>query len=268
MLRFSHMDTYTRSKLSRILTLVFVFSIFVHGVLLVSTAIWLSIVNVTGCKFLQKYYVPIFLQLSAGVCSLGVAAISTIFTVCQRTSSFVRLFLFAIFVIIAFEFACIISAAILNSSRTDNLEIEMLESISRTTANSTEEYKPHVKDNDCWNRLQDSNQCCGASSYSNWCPSAINYTECSDGNTNWLKSCECQSACRQWEGKSIYSDSCYGSISEKLQRVYKVNTILCSVLFVLQIVTYWALYCILPRLHSKAIVDTYKPKPTIAESCL
>lgn len=265
MCRFSNMDSRSRSTLSRCLSLVFVLSVFVHGLVLVATAIWMAVVNVTKCSFLQKYYVPIFLQLTAGLCALSLSSVSIVFTATQRTASFIRLFLFGIMLVILLELATVISSEVLKNSQKDLLKTEMLSNLMETLNSSSDD----GNEIECWEDLQKSRQCCGAWSYRDWCPGVATYADCtSNGSVTILHSCECETSCVTWDTKPLHAASCYDSLSEQLYVVYKLCQILGTVLLVLQLVTYWALYCILPKLHSKAIVDTYKPKPTFAESGL
>lgn len=257
MFRFSHMDSKSRSKLSRCLTLVFVLSIFIHGATLLATAIWMAVVNIFSCGFLQKYYVPIFFQLAAGVCAISMAVLSVIFTAVQRTSSFIRLFLCGVIFIVAIELACMISAGVMDHTVRRGLQERMTKSIATIITNRTEN-----NDLGCWRSLQDSRHCCGSKIYTDWCPNASNYTQCiAQDGSNFLDSCTCKKSCVVWNDIYLHSASCYDVISGDLRQAYKVSRIVTAVFFVLQVVTYWALYCILPRLHTKAVVDTYKPKP-------
>ena len=265
MCRFSHMDSRSRSKLSRCLSLVFVLSIFIHGVSFTATAIWMLASSNTGCDFLRKYYVPIFLLLAAGVTSMSLSSLSLVFTAFQRTSSFIRLFLVGITIITVLELATVIGAIALNKSTNDELQDEMLNSVA-DMVNGNSDVDVNERLVKCWNGLQEDYECCGARGYIDWCPNATTYAECVNGTINMLDSCKCETSCNTWDNNKIHGASCHTNVSNRLGTVFTINQALVLVCLLLQLVSYGALYFILPKLHSRAIVDTYKPKPAIDDS--
>ncbi|XP_052782410.1 tetraspanin-9-like [Mya arenaria] len=262
---FSRMDFSNKSKLSRLLTLIFIVSIFLHGVLILSTSIWLFVANVVlPCSFLTKYYAALAVYLVAGVSNIAVVGAS-MFGSYFFKRSFVRIFMFCLAFVVSLELACIITSSTLRNENEENLKKDMKSSvISILSKNDTlladsESFR-------CWRAVQTRRSCCGVDSYSDWCPGTNNSTGCLQSGSQGLEYCSCTTDCQSLGGRSLHTTSCYSSISDNLATAFTVITSVCSVVIILQCVTYWSLYFILPKINSKAVVDTYKPKPVARAS--
>lgn len=262
MCRFSHFDRRNRSATSKYLTFAFVISILVHGIVQSGTAIWLLTRIFSACAFLQKFHVSVFFHLISGLLAVFLSISSLILTLILVYKKYSRYFVFGMAVVVVFEISSGVSAVVLDNLVEDDLSkqmdqsfLETLSSLNSTTING---------DTDCWLSIQQKFKCCGYGTSGNWCFLGGNTTVC-DLNSRLFQSCQCDKKdhdCRAVSDDVTFRKPCLGVIKDRLHSAYSVIISMDSVFCVMQCLSYIAVHCILLKLNSKNIIDTYKPKTT------
>jgi len=264
MCRFSHLDAAGRSKLGRYLTLTFMASIILHGIAATVTSIWTLANNVIpSCAFLDKYYAAFALLLISGVCDI-VSVCAGWFYMRFYRGSFVRVFMFCLMVIGGMELCSIISAAVLARVKSRTLRDDMLNSFRTAHNTNASENEDNIF---CWSNMQKRLSCCGALSRRDWCAVSRTDNATSLCDKRGLNSCSClskdDSKCELLGNQSVYRTSCIDAVDVRLGVALTVVGAVSGAFLLVQGVSYLALCILLPRVNSRAAVDTYKPRPVV-----
>lgn len=253
------------------MTLAFVVSLIVHGLAQFTTAICILVNNYSACAFLQKYHVPVYTHLTSGVSAVSVAVFSIVGIYCYHSKSHVRYFICGIGITVSLELSSILSAVILDKMIELQLPVRMRDSFLVTLKHlNTSETEGDVN---CWTEIQEKYKCCGFMNHSDWCVTSTS-TQCNLHNNDLIESCDCNGMnekhnnCVVLNNDTVFATPCLTSVSDRLTATFKLVIAMDSVFCSMQCVTYLAVNFILAMLNSKAAVDTYKPKPSEAESRL
>lgn len=263
MCKFSHFDRRNRSTTSKFLTLAFVISLFVHGLAQTSTGVWLLVEYFSACAFVRKFYAPFFVHLVAGVSALFLSVSSIIATRLFNYSSFTRYFCLGMFAVFALEISSGLSAVILNKLIDTDLPEAMGNNFIETVQLSNS--SGGQGDAGCWNKFQEQYQCCGYTNSSDWCSSTGNKTTCDKINDDLFKGCKCTKSENDCYQNSLFRKPCLNAALNEIKFAYRIVIIMDSVFGVVQCLSYMVVNCIMLKLNSKRIIDTYKPKVTESE---
>lgn len=147
--------------------------------------------------------------------------------------------------------------------------------LSKDMAKSYSETKfaiGHVNNSDssgdikCWNDLQRKYKCCGFNEYTDWCVSDVNATNCVAPNEDLISSCKCEhktkkkNSCSMLNNQPVTRHACYDKVVKELKSSLELVLIMDIVFCLVQCVTYMIVSCLLVKLNSTVVVETYREK--------
>ena len=264
-LHCSNIDGHTRTHTIKYLSLVFIVIFLLHGFITVSVSIWLEVLNVIECNFLQEeaYWLPVHIQLSTGCLIVVVCIISVVYTVKWRGNGFFRIFTCLLVIVVVLEILSGIIAGVMNRKSENHLKQGMSGSV-QAISNTANHNHRNVQ---CWVRLQSQYKCCGIDDYTTWTISQDTNSSITLFNSTihdiW-RSCNCDSqsgeSCHNVNGQYKYSSGCFTELKAKVDFVITFTRFFGPAFAMVQLVAFFALYVIFMKMHKQSVVAIYKAK--------